>query len=311
MASKSNYSLVRGRRMRITRLNGCGVPIDGPASQVVTDGFISVAFTAQTTEAEDVEVTNANGDVCVSDKGRSKFNGYGLEITVCNVQPCLLEMMTGMPVVVDADGEVSGFRMNTKVDTSVIGYALELWMGVPGVSCGTDAQAGSFGYLLIPFVGPGVLGDFTVENAAINFTITGSSTKDGNGWGVGPTSYKPVPGANGTGAAQLADALDLNDHLYMTWTSVAPPDVTNGCVALNPPDLTGVTAGTPGSFAPADALIPRTLADLKADPVVGDAGTAKPSTAWTVGQYVVLGDGSFANWSGDPTASWKAGKATA
>jgi len=310
MGTKNNYSLVRGRRMRITRLNGCGVPIDGVASQVVTDGFISVGFTSQQTEAEDIEVTNANGDICVSDKGKASFNGYGLDITLCNVNPCLMEMLTGQPVVIDADGETVGFRMNTKTKTETVGFALELWLGVPGVSgCGGTSDAGSYGYLLIPFVGPGVVGDFTVENAAINLAITGSSTKDGNGWGVGPTSYKPVPGVGGAAPAQLPAPLDVNDHLYMVWTSVAPPEPTDGCIALNPPAITGVTAGTPGSITPAGAIIPANLAALKADPVIGDSGTSKPASAWTTGQYIVLGDKSNAYWGGSPTAVWKAGKA--
>jgi hypothetical protein len=34
--------------------------------------------------------------------------------------------------------------------------------------------------------------------------------------------------------------------------------------------------------------------------------TASPATAWTTGQYVVLGDGSFAHWGG---AAWTSGKA--
>jgi hypothetical protein len=70
--------------------------------------------------------------------------------------------------------------------------------------------------------------------------------------------------------------------------------------------ITGVTAGTPGAFQPAGATIPADLADLKADPAVGDTGTAKPSTAWTAGQYVNLGDASKASWDG---TAWIAGPA--
>lgn len=65
--------------------------------------------------------------------------------------------------------------------------------------------------------------------------------------------------------------------------------------------VTGVVAGAPGSFT--GGTLP-SLAVLKADPEVGDAGTNKPGAAWTTGQFVNLRDGSKANWNG---TAWTAG----
>lgn len=62
----------------------------------------------------------------------------------------------------------------------------------------------------------------------------------------------------------------------------------------------GVTAGTPGSFTPAGSTAPATLAALQALGALGE------TTAWTTGQYVVLGNASQAHWDG---ASWAAGAA--
>ena len=193
MATKDNYSLIRGRRMRVTALDGCGVP---QGEYAVTDGFISVAFTAQTTEAEPIEITNANGDICARDPGQAKFNGYQLELTFCGVLPCVFEMITGQPPVLDAGGATVGFKMNSKIAQDASGFALEVWAGVPGVACDpVTGGAGSFGYVLVPFVSQGVIGDFTIENGAVNFVVSGASTKDGNGWGVGP--YDVVDDATG------------------------------------------------------------------------------------------------------------------
>lgn len=64
---------------------------------------------------------------------------------------------------------------------------------------------------------------------------------------------------------------------------------------------TGATAGTPGAFTPAGAELPENLAALQASAIV-----ASPATAWTTGQYVVLGDSSHAYWDGN---SWEAGEA--
>jgi hypothetical protein len=84
-----------------------------------------------------------------------------------------------------------------------------------------------------------------------------------------------------------------------------PPSVLH---PTPPPPVTpaGVVEGAPGAFTPSGAELPATLAALKADPVVGDAGTAKPTTPWVTGSYVVLGDASQAHWDG---LAWVAGVA--
>jgi hypothetical protein len=65
---------------------------------------------------------------------------------------------------------------------------------------------------------------------------------------------------------------------------------------------TGATAGSPGSFTPSGASLPADLAALNAASV-----TATPSSAWTTGQHVVLGDDSHAHWDG--SAPWVVGDA--
>ncbi|MFD4542465.1 hypothetical protein [Streptomyces bauhiniae] len=59
---------------------------------------------------------------------------------------------------------------------------------------------------------------------------------------------------------------------------------------------TGASAGTPGSFTPDGAVAPENLAAL--------AGViATPTSAWTTGQHVVLGNGSKAKWDGSAWAA--------
>jgi hypothetical protein len=81
-------------------------------------------------------------------------------------------------------------------------------------------------------------------------------------------------------------------HNSNPWTYAVTP--------LGGPILaTGATAGTPGTFQPTGAVVPADLAAL-ADVI------ATPSTAWTTGQHVVLGDSTSAHWDGD---SWASGAA--
>jgi hypothetical protein len=62
---------------------------------------------------------------------------------------------------------------------------------------------------------------------------------------------------------------------------------------------TGATAGTPGTFTPPGAAPPANLAGMTGI-------VATPTTAWTTGQHVVLGDASHAYWN---ATAWTAGDA--
>lgn len=289
------FPLVRGRVMRATRLTACGAVASHAISAIVSDGFVSVALTANVTEAEPVQVTNAGGKVCVNDPGSAQHAGYGVVITFCNVDPELYAMLTGNAVVKDTTGAAVGFRVNTGVDPANAAFALEVWSNVPGVACSGGTTG--YGYTLIPFIAGGVLGDFTIENGAVTFQLTNAATKDGTAWGVGP--YSPINGAAGA-ASTLATALDSKDHLHVQYTTIAPP--SPGCVALpSGPAATGATAGIPGAFTPANSYPPEDFTDLtNGSPTV----VASPATAWTTGQYVTLSDGSKAHWNG---TAWIAG----
>jgi hypothetical protein len=117
-------------------------------------------------------------------------------------------------------------------------------------------------------------------------------------------------GATSAAGTLVLDPMDFGADEYgailnsdVTWTLVGAPEYTYGSGAAAA--ITGVTAGTPGAFQPSNAPIPANLAALKADAVVGDAGTNKPSAAWTTGQNVVLGTGT-AHWDG---TAWVTGAA--
>jgi hypothetical protein len=185
--------------------------------------------------------------------------------------------------------------MDTAVDVSDRAFAIELWTGVPTDACEPGAGA-SYGYVLMPFLRSGVLGDFTVENAAINMVMSGARTKKGNAWGVGPFDVIMTAGV----ASPFAEPLGTGVQLRIIQTSVAPPEPDCEPMALGV-EATGATAGTPGTFTPANSYGPLDLADLIASSI-----TATPNTAWTAGQFITLRDGSTANWSG---TAWEAGVA--
>src|SRR3982750_3549565 len=127
MATKK-FALVRGRALRVTRLDGCGSVVLGPDSKVSTEGFISVGLTANTEEGETISVTNAAGNVCILDQPAPKFTGYGIAVSFCGVDPDLFSLMTGQPLVFSADGtDVVGFGVDSDVNLDGTGFAMEMW----------------------------------------------------------------------------------------------------------------------------------------------------------------------------------------
>lgn len=225
MATRS-LKFVRGRVARFTRLDGCGRPIYGDDSQVVTRGWISVAYTANIETGEDINVTNAAGETCVSEPSAPQFRGYTVEIQFCDVDPDLFAMATGQSVRYNAAGDVVGFSMDTAVSSIDTAFALEVWAGSPAVgACSSEASQGVYGYILLPYVQGGVLGDFTIENGAVTFTISNASTKDGNDWGVGPYPVM-IDGADQPGP--LFEPMSPTEALRLLLVDVAPPTASIG-----------------------------------------------------------------------------------
>lgn len=293
------FSVVRGNVLRATRLDGCGRIDPGPCASVVTDGFITIGYTSRVTESEAIVVTKANGKTCVNDAPPPKWEGWGITGTFCEVNPLLFEMLTGQEVIYDGDGLPIGFDAQEGVNLSGRGVALELWSDVPADACDPeDVNAeGAWGYSILPFLQGGVLGDRTIENGAVTFTIQGMNTRKGSAWGAGP--YDVMLGEDGL-PGPLLKPVTTKTHEQFFFTSVAPPESGCACEASGPL-ATGATAGAPGEWTPVDSYAPADLTELQAGTF-----TASPATAWTTGQHMVLEDGSQAHWDGD---SWEAGPA--
>lgn len=291
------FSLLRGRALRSTKLDGCGGVVLGPDSQVTTTGFITVALTANTDEGTTVQVQNAAGENCILDTPAPKFLNYGVEIAYCGVNPDLIAQQTGQATVVDDDGLAVGFGVDDDVDASASGFAIEMWSTVPTAAC-APGETAAYGYFLLPFLQGGVLGDFTVANDAINFTLSGAVTKSGNHWGTGP--YNVVDDGSGN-AVDLLTAIPTTRHLHVQYTTIAPPDTSACGTGQVGVPTTLITAGIPATLTPANSYAPASLANL-----ISLAPAKTPTTAWTTGQYVLLRDGSKAHWN---STTWIAGPA--
>ena len=222
------FTPVLGKRIRATVLDDCGnVPASGTAdSMAVTDGFIRVSLSSEVEDGSEIITRKANGALCVNERTADSFKRFMMEIEFCNVDPGLFSVVTNGISYLDYAGDTAGFTIaEGTIDTN---FGFELWTGLSGAACPTGVEEAS-GYLLLPFVQSGVLGDLEINGEdSINFSMTGGFTKGGNGWGVGP--YSVV--LDGLDAAVLPTALDPLDHLLLMETGVSPPESVCGLQAM-------------------------------------------------------------------------------
>lgn len=243
-AINSALPVVKGYKIRATRVGRCGLPLKGPKNTIVTDGFIEFGLERETSDGDEIEQKNAAGIVCVSDRTEDQFKRFNTTLQLCGIHPDLVSFFTDQPIVLDADGDSAGLLTQTGGNEEA-GVALELWAGIGGGddcevpdddsifdTVGAGEQPFEGWYLLLPWVRGGILGDFTINGTdAAEITITGY-TGSGAHWGQGP--YDVVAGSDGK-AGRLIAPIPAKTHSLMQRTTVRPPENTNGAVPLTLP----------------------------------------------------------------------------
>lgn len=213
------FQPILGKRIRVTALDSCG-GVPEPAaedSMAVTDGFITLNLSAETEDGAEIITRKASGALCVNEKAADSFKRFTLEMEFCGVDPGLLSVVTNAEIYENYEQVAAGIVIP---EGTIEGkFALELWTGLSGQACEPGTEEAS-GYMLLPFVQSGILGDMTVDGEnAVTFSLTGAYTKGGNQWGVGPYDVMAEEGV----AAPLPTALDPLDHLLLVETGIAPP----------------------------------------------------------------------------------------
>ncbi|GIE28982.1 hypothetical protein Ait01nite_020270 [Actinoplanes italicus] len=248
---------VKGKMLRLTQLDVCGNPVlvNGWPVHVISKGFVSVEYEPEFDDGDEIEQKNADGDACVYEPGRRRVKFYNVTITVCGVDPELFGLWSNMPLVLDENGVATGMRVTSELnlDSAV---AFELWSGTAQKKCapGSAVQRPRFGYFLLPNVIDGQVTDFTIENGAANFTLSGKAI-DGGGWGEGPYDVY----LRAAGVVKLTDPIGDRDLLHVDWTMLPPPAPSPGIAARpadgplveDPTDATGMTVRFTPSFVPA------------------------------------------------------------
>jgi hypothetical protein len=243
-------SLLRGIALRATRLDSCGRPLYGDCNAVVSDGFVTVKMSAETQDSDDITVTKANGQTCINEAGCEQLSYYGTEIDFCEVDPDLVSIMNpSFEIYRDADGNPIGWDDSVELRCDV-GFALEVWTGVYAGddACSGAGSQGEWGYLLLPWVTGGAMGDLEITNDAVSFAFNGK-TKVGTGWGRGPYNVQAGPGGI---PGRMLKPIGPKVPRRFFLTTIRPPEPECGCQPVDrpipdPADLyiTGVANETP------------------------------------------------------------------
>jgi hypothetical protein len=189
---------VKGRRLRLTRLDATGDPIVGACSSLVTGGFVQVTIGNELEAGEEYSQKNAWGEFCVNEKDGDIIKWVNVGITLCMVHPDALDIIAGAnPVVIGATvtATVNNKALASNVATLTTAAAHGISVGQTVTITGVDSTFnGSYTVLSTPtsttFTYAKTAAD--VASAAVSPTGVASTT----GTTIGAT-FGPNPNSDG------------------------------------------------------------------------------------------------------------------
>jgi hypothetical protein len=311
---QDNAASVRGRALRATTLGSDGAPAVGTLCDIyMTGGFISFQFTPEYSEGDEIEVKNAAGETCVYYKLPDTLKNVGLNLSICDPDPVLTQMLVGGVVLTAAGNSAYAPAGTDAGDMVAVGYAaevagqaatpngvaIEVW--ADAIVNSRAASRAPFWHYLFPSAQFRLDGDRVVENGNLATVFAGTGTGN-ESFGTGPTM--DLEGISPTPSAGAWDWRfpEYTERPYLYARTFSAPIGLKGQFDNLGVDIVSILAGDPATFQPVNATRPADLAALQA---VGAAGN---TTKWAAGQFVTLRDGSEAYWTG---TAWAEGRAPA
>lgn len=212
---------IKGRVIRIVKLDTCGNPVTGASSaMVVMNGFVSIQNTFEYEDGTEYTQKRADGTLCVSDKDPSQLKRITSEIQLCTLDPDGIVLMGGARLL-STSATGTGAAIGSNVNTAR--FSLETWQNVSGANQCNAAGLQQYVYWALPNLGNGMFGDYTIENGVSLLTLTAETQVVGTLWGDGPGASTWLPEA-------LSNT--QNDHIAYNVTTTAPPTASCGAAAL-------------------------------------------------------------------------------
>jgi len=227
------FTLLRVPAIRATQLDACGNVVEGECAQVTSSGITTVEQAVEQEDRQDYFALNADAQPCITDTAPPILKWINLTLTFCQVDVNMITLLTGEPIVFDDSTEPVAIGWDTAVGSvDTVNFALETWTRIGGSNaCGPNGLP-SYGYLLLPWITEGVMGDVTLENGAASMTVT-ARTNAGGGWGEGPYAVRLSNATATDGQAMpLLTPIGPLVHRRLFITELAPPTAACGCGPL-------------------------------------------------------------------------------
>lgn len=267
--------------VRVTRLDRCGAVVDSACAYAVSEGVISLAMTENLQDRQEFLQLNGKGIICSDETVEPQLRWINFELTFCNVDPELLNIITAEPLVLNDAVSPVAIGWDTTTDAALNSFfGLEGWTNTGGDGC--DDGTPDYGIFIMPFAqGARISNVVTLENANINFTVTGRTRKNSL-WGTGPYNVRIIEsGVDAGEPAPLLTAIGPKVHRRQFFTELPPPPGKCGCQDLTPTVVVSPLAGA------APLLVTLTFPlDPDGDPILPayiDWGDASASQLVTTG----------------------------
>lgn len=240
--STTCYAMVRGSAIRVTNLDRCG-DVGDPVTYAVSKSVASVRINdvvesgvtdTLRTDEDEIRMRLVQSDTTIR---------YLVDVDFLRVDPGLLSIVTGVPMVTNDAGDVVGFDSVPRLPAKA--FALEVWSRLADSSC-TDGR--KWGYTVFPFLKGGYVSGFTFANSRVSFNLRGAQSRKSDRWGVGPYDLE------GPWRRLLTD-VSRNTPWRTTVTTGAPPteqpgiqtyeDVIYGGSAVTSDDVIDGNDGSP------------------------------------------------------------------
>jgi hypothetical protein len=268
--------------IRVAALNADGTPAPGN-DMYVSDQLVKIDFNPDMEAGQEISNRGASGNLCVVYRTPDLMKRLTIEVELCVPDPELEVLLSGGDVFYDSvdQTDVLGFKYPALMkDPTPNGISIEAWTRY--VVDGYQSPDQPYMWWAFPRMYLRK-GNRTIDVNAMANVYDGFAGENPS-WDGGP----------------MGDWTQDSDAVVQAVFTDTVPTASLGIQQIpGSVAATGANAGTPGSFTPSGAQTPANMAAMSGI-------TASPTSAWTTGQYVALGDASDAYWNG---TAWTVGQA--
>lgn len=184
-------SSINGVVVRATRLNADGTVMVGEQNSYVMKSFISLSFTPEYEEGEELTQKDASGAVCTTFRSPDTLKRVNLELSICEPDPEFTELVSGGLLLQDENESTVGWAApEIGVDANPNGVAIEVWSNA--IQGGKRAANNPYWRWLFPYAILRQSGDRVIENGLLANSF--------EGWAVGNAPFGAGPGGANAGS---------------------------------------------------------------------------------------------------------------